>query len=94
MQRPDPKEKTKILSRPAAVPSGRMIKLVINFIFHFPEMVKKKGTVLGHSLMKAAAKTKKVRRVATQEGYLHTTDMQDGYDWGRLNLQVILILKI
>ena len=56
-------------------------------------MGKKSGPVLGHSLMKsnAVAKTKKSRRVAQQEGFLHTTDMQDGYDWGRLNLQVIFI---
>ena len=51
-------------------------------------MGKKGGPVLGHSLLKANAKTKKGRRVAQQEGFLHTTDMQDGYDWGRLNLQV------
>merc|ERR1719189_2721937 len=37
----------------------------------------------------AVAKTKKSRRVAQQEGFLHTTDMQDGYDWGRLNLQSV-----
>ena len=56
-------------------------------------MGKKSGPVLGHSLMKsnAVAKTKKNRRVAQQEGFLHTTDMQDGYDWGRLNLQVLNI---
>jgi len=54
-------------------------------------MGKKSGPVLGHSLMKsnAVAKTKKNRRVAQQEGFLHTTDMQDGYDWGRLNLQSV-----
>jgi len=54
-------------------------------------MGKKSGPVLGHSLMKsnAVAKTKKSRRVAQQEGFLHTTDMQDGYDWGRLNLQSV-----
>jgi len=54
-------------------------------------MGKKSGPVLGHSLMKAnaIAKTKKSRRVDQQEGFLHTTDMQDGYDWGRLNLQSV-----
>jgi len=54
-------------------------------------MGKKSGPVLGHSLMKAnaVAKTKKTKRVAQQEGFLHTTDMQDGYDWGRLNLQSV-----
>jgi len=41
--------------------------------------------------MKANSKTKKGRSVqlAQQEGFLHTTDMQDGYDWGRLNLQSV-----
>ena len=48
------------------------------------------GPKLGHSLVKATSQTKKVKRVAQQEGFLHTTDMQDGYDWGRLNLQVHL----
>lgn len=54
-------------------------------------MGKKSGPVLGHSLMKANSKTKKGRSVqlAQQEGFLHTTDMQDGYDWGRLNLQSV-----
>ena len=58
-------------------------------------MGKKSGPVLGHSLMKANSKTKTGRsvQVAQKEGFLHTTDMQDGYDWGRLNLQVILFLK-
>ena len=51
-------------------------------------MGKKSGPKLGHSLIKATSQTKKVKRVAQQEGFLHTTDMQDGYDWGRLNLQV------
>jgi len=47
------------------------------------------GAQLGRNLMKSKAQTKKGRRVAQQEGYLHTTDMQDGYDWGRLNLQSV-----
>jgi len=47
---------------------------------------KEAGTLLGRNLQKSKAQTKKGRRVAQQEGYLHTTDMQDGYDWGRLNL--------
>jgi len=50
---------------------------------------KKDGAQLGRNLMKSKAQTKKGRRVAQQEGYLHTTDMQDGYDWGRLNLQSV-----
>ena len=51
-------------------------------------MGKNSGPKLGHCLTKATSQTKKVKRVAQQEGFLHTTDMQDGYDWGRLNLQV------
>jgi large subunit GTPase 1 len=50
---------------------------------------KESGTLLGRGLLKAKGQTKKGRRVAQQEGYLHTTDMQDGYDWGRLNLQSV-----
>jgi len=50
---------------------------------------KKDGAQLGRNLLKSKAQTKKGRRVAQQEGYLHTTDMQDGYDWGRLNLQSV-----
>ena len=46
----------------------------------------KGGPNLGRVLQKSKSATKKSRRVAQQEGYLHTTDMQDGYDWGRLNL--------
>jgi len=54
-------------------------------------MVGKKdgGSQLGRNLLKSKAQTKKGRRVAQQEGYLHTTDLQDGYDWGRLNLQSV-----
>eukprot|EP00092_Neocalanus_flemingeri_P060397 GFUD01072380.1.p1 GENE.GFUD01072380.1~~GFUD01072380.1.p1 ORF type:complete len:541 (-),score=149.15 GFUD01072380.1:96-1718(-) len=52
-------------------------------------MGKKGGAVLGQNLLKSKAQTKKVRRVATQEGYLHNTDLQDGYDWGKLNLQSV-----
>jgi len=50
---------------------------------------KEGGAALGRNLLKAKANTKKGRRVAQQEGYLHTTDLQDGYDWGRLNLQSV-----
>jgi len=39
--------------------------------------------------MKATSQTKKVKRVAQQEGFLHTSDKQDGYDWGRINLQSV-----
>ena len=34
------------------------------------------GAQLGRNLLKSKAQTKKGRRVAQQEGYLHTTDMQ------------------
>jgi len=44
---------------------------------------------LGRNLARSQQKTKKVNRADKQEGYLHTTDMQDGYDWGRLNLQSV-----
>lgn len=47
------------------------------------------GPSLGRNLLKSKAQTKKVRRADQQEGYLHTTDLQDGYDWGRLNLQSV-----
>ena len=57
-------------------------------------MGKKSGPKLGHCLTKATSQTKKVKRVAQQEGFLHTTDMQDGYDWGRLNLQVNMFQEI
>ena len=49
-------------------------------------MGKKGGAVLGRNLARTQQKTKKVTRADKQEGYLHTTDLQDGYDWGRLNL--------
>ena len=50
------------------------------------EMGKKGGAVLGRNLARSQQRTKKVVRSERQEGYLHTTDLQDGYDWGRLNL--------
>ena len=52
-------------------------------------MGKKGGAVLGRNLARTQQKTKKVNRADKQEGYLHTTDLQDGYDWGRLNLQSV-----
>ena len=52
-------------------------------------MGKKSGAVLGRNLARTQQKTKKVTRADKQEGYLHTTDLQDGYDWGRLNLQSV-----
>ena len=49
-------------------------------IAHFSELLimggKKDGAQLGRNLLKSKAQTKKGRRVAQQEGYLHTTDMQ------------------
>lgn len=50
------------------------------------DQIKKGGAVLGRNLARIQQKTKKVIRADKQEGYLHTTDLQDGYDWGRLNL--------
>ena len=41
-------------------------------------MGKKGGAVLGRNLARSQQKTKKVNRADKQEGYLHTTDMQDG----------------
>ena len=52
-------------------------------------MGKKGGAVLGKNLARAQQRTKKINRADKQEGYLHTTDLQDGYDWGRLNLQSV-----
>ena len=45
--------------------------------------------MLGKNLARAQQRTRKVHRAEKQEGYLHTTDLQDGYDWGRLNLQSV-----
>ena len=70
----------------------KQLSLIIIFLFQISEMGKKDGPVLGRNLQKSKAQTKKGRRVAQQEGYLHTTDMQDGYDWGRLNLQVTIAI--
>lgn len=50
---------------------------------------KEGGPVLGRNLLKTKNQTKKEKRVANQEGFLHTTDLQDGYDWGRMNLQSV-----
>ena len=96
MLRPDLKGKIRTLLTQVAVHSGQTIELRLLFFISYRIIVnmgKKSGPVLGHSLMKAnaIAKTKKSRRVDQQEGFLHTTDMQDGYDWGRLNLQVLII---
>jgi len=52
-------------------------------------MGKKGGAVLGKNLARTQQKSKKVIRGEKQEGFLHTTDLQDGYDWGRLNLQSV-----
>jgi len=52
-------------------------------------MVKKAGLVLGNNLLKTKGKTKKTKRLAVQEGYLHNTDLQDGYDWGKQTMQSV-----
>ena len=56
------------------------------FTYLLEFQIKKGGAVLGRNLARIQQKTKKVIRADKQEGYLHTTDLQDGYDWGRLNL--------
>jgi len=50
-------------------------------------MGKKDGPVLGRNLLKSKAQSNKGKRMGHQD--LHTTDIQDGYDWGRLNLQSV-----
>ena len=54
-------------------------------------MGKKAGSVLGNNLLKSKGTTKKTKRLAQQEGYLHNTDLQDDYDWGKQAMQVMNI---
>ncbi|XP_063903293.1 large subunit GTPase 1 homolog [Zophobas morio] len=44
---------------------------------------------LGRSLIKDRFGTHKGRRLTSDKSMLHTTELQDGYDWGRLNLQSV-----
>lgn len=55
-------------------------------------MGKKEG--MGGSLGRQLVKNQKVHRkgkktVPVGEGYIHSADLQDGYDWGRMNLQSV-----
>jgi len=56
-------------------------------------MGKKGGSQLGRQLAKSHQTTKRTTKTSNQsantEGYLHSADLQDGYDWGRLNLQSV-----
>lgn len=51
--------------------------------------VKKAATTssLGRSLIKD--KSKRNRGKKKEDGWLHTSELSDGYDWGRLNLQSV-----
>ncbi|XP_033212855.1 large subunit GTPase 1 homolog isoform X1 [Belonocnema kinseyi] len=48
---------------------------------------KNKGTYLGRTLIKDRFGPRKIRR--DDDSMLHTADINDGYDWGRLNLQSV-----
>ncbi|XP_073434792.1 large subunit GTPase 1 homolog [Dendrobates tinctorius] len=51
-------------------------------------MGKKKATSgLGRALMKDRAQSQ--RGLRTKDSWLHTSELNDGYDWGRLNLQSV-----
>lgn len=49
----------------------------------------KSGNSLGKSLIKDRFSHMKNRRAHADSSMIHTTDLQDGYDWGRLNLQSV-----
>ncbi|CAH2008688.1 unnamed protein product [Acanthoscelides obtectus] len=56
-------------------------------------MPKKKASgqssALGRSLIKDRFGGNKNRKMVSDNSMLHTTEVQDGYDWGRLNLQSV-----
>nr|CAI5837863.1 unnamed protein product [Callosobruchus analis] len=56
-------------------------------------MPKKKSSgssgALGRSLIKDRFGGSKSRKMVSDNSMLHTTEVQDGYDWGRLNLQSV-----
>lgn len=54
-------------------------------------MGKKKGSAsgLGRQLIKDRFGGPKQRKFVADNSMLHTTEIQDGYDWGRLNLQSV-----
>lgn len=49
----------------------------------------KGGPDLGKSLIKDRFSHVKNRREHADSSMIHTTDLNDGYDWGRLNLQSV-----
>jgi len=51
----------------------------------------KSGETLGKSLQKSRKKDQNPAKNANaaEAGYLHSADLQDGYDWGRMNLQSV-----
>jgi len=49
----------------------------------------KPGSDLGKALIKDRFSHLKNRREHVESGMIHTTDLNDGYDWGRLNLQSV-----
>lgn len=52
-------------------------------------MSKKNKSNLGRSLIKDRFGNSNTRRKVNNDSMLHTTEVQDGYDWGRLNLQSV-----
>ncbi|CAJ0947939.1 unnamed protein product [Ranitomeya imitator] len=55
---------------------------------HVDVMGKKKATSgLGRALMKDRAQSQ--RGLRAKDSWLHTSELNDGYDWGRLNLQSV-----
>ncbi|XP_011870901.1 PREDICTED: large subunit GTPase 1 homolog [Vollenhovia emeryi] len=44
---------------------------------------------LGKSLIRDRFGSRKVKRIINEPSMLHTTEINDGYDWGRLNLQSV-----
>lgn len=48
----------------------------------------KPGSGLGNALIKDRFSNVKNRREHA-EGMIHSTDLNDGYDWGRLNLKSV-----
>lgn len=47
------------------------------------------AAALGRSLIKDRFGSHKNRKMVDKDSMLHTTELQDGYDWGRLNLQSV-----
>lgn len=52
-------------------------------------MSKKNKSNLGRSLIKDRFGHANTRKKVNNDSMLHTTEVQDGYDWGRLNLQSV-----